>query len=203
MVQNILPVSKKGSKQQLRVNEPPEQSPGQSNDAEDNKVRIREAILAFRTITTMLSMIQSPTEVTKTGQKDTSNAQRSQLRVLDALAAVIIREHGVAAVMAKSYDGDSIQVLTSVNNLEPALTISQQQQHSEGHTGWNLNLVRWFVTPNPRSATKNPKVGMDSMTTQRKLIAIVDPDKGICNELSTAQRHKLLDTYLQTEWWAF
>ena len=81
----------------------------------------------------MLSLIQSPTrtEVTTTGQRNISDAQCYELKVLDALLALVVRKHEIAAVMAKCYNGDKIQVLVSVNSLESAHTIPQQSQDSE------------------------------------------------------------------------
>ena len=109
--------------------------------------------LVFRTITTMLSRIQSLTEITSTGEKDLSREQRDELRVLDALSAVVVRQHIIAAVMAKPFNGDKIEVLAS-NNLEPAFDIPQ---HSEGR----LDPLRWLITPNPRDPSKNQKDKID------------------------------------------
>jgi hypothetical protein len=74
-----------------------------------------ERIYAFCTLTTTLSLLQSDMETTNTdlqrGQKDLMK----QLKVLDALASVVIREDGAAAVIANPVDGTGdIQVLISI-----------------------------------------------------------------------------------------
>lgn len=74
-----------------------------------------EALLAFRTISTMLSLIQSQDVSAADGGSKLRNS-RKELLILNALAAIAIREHGVAAVVAAPYTGlgDS-QVLISVS----------------------------------------------------------------------------------------
>ena len=55
-----------------------------------------EALYAFRTIITMISLIRSEKRIPEEQIKHGSRA----LKIVDALAAIIIREHGVAAVAA-------------------------------------------------------------------------------------------------------
>jgi hypothetical protein len=53
-------------------------------------------LLAFRTITTLLSYIQSSnTELAKTGPIGTVKGDRNELGVLDALSAILIRQHEI------------------------------------------------------------------------------------------------------------
>lgn len=133
------------SKRYLRLSNSPSQSDHSIASDHDH---VDDAILAFHTtgITTMLSLIQSPTEFTSTERKDLSDDQRRELKVLDTLSAVIVREHKIAAVMAKAFDGCGIEVLASVDNLKPAFYIPQ---HSESRPVWNP--LRWLITPNPRN----------------------------------------------------
>jgi len=73
-----------------------------------------DALYAFRTIITMLSLIRSEKETPKEQVKHGSK----ELKIVDSLAAVIIREHGVAAVAAVAPDNSgAIQVFTSVSFL--------------------------------------------------------------------------------------
>jgi hypothetical protein len=51
-----------------------------------------EALYAFRTIITMISLIRSAKRIPKKWIKNGSR----ELKVVDALAAIVIREHGVA-----------------------------------------------------------------------------------------------------------
>ena len=183
-------------------NELPEQS-----DYHDSNIPFKfdvpDAILAFRTITTMLSLIPSPIKTTS-GQKEFTREQRTELRVLDALAGVIVREHEVAAVMAKPYNGFNIQVIASVNlnNSEPALSITQQGQSSPS-TGPGRQLLRWLITPNPRDLARDKlKVDSDSLTrtTQNTSTILVNPKMGISEKLSGAKESDVLNTFLQTQW---
>jgi hypothetical protein len=72
-------------------------------------------LLAFRTITTMLSDVQSRTRRLRTsGPLCTTNGNdREALKVLDALSAVLVREHEILAVVSPTYDGSNIQVFAS------------------------------------------------------------------------------------------
>ena len=83
-----------------RTDKSPEPSPTKAND-----------LLAFRTIITMLSHIQSPNnESTTTGPIATVKEDRDELRVLDALSAMLSRQHEITAVLAKPYNqGDKLQ----------------------------------------------------------------------------------------------
>jgi hypothetical protein len=191
---------KQGKKSGKPSDKPPRQSDhSKSNCADSDVPDDAQAILAFRTITTMLSLIQSPiTGTIDARRKDIpqTDAQRYQLRVLDAMAAVVVRANEIVAIAAKQYDGSSIQVLASVVHLdafEPILTIHQPD---EGQ--WNL--FRWFlVTPNPRDPKKNPSSPIDSLTTDTDL-TLVDPDIKVSKELSEASGVPLLKLFLNTHW---
>jgi hypothetical protein len=176
-------IPKKESKNLKQLNE---SSGGESNDSDVPDSRAM--ILAFRMITTMLSYIKSPTEVTT--RPNISDSQRYELRVLDALSAVIIRRYEVAAVMAKRYNGDKkIEVLVSVNDTsisEPVLTISQQSHHCENIPG------SFIITPKPRDPDRNPKDKIDSLTTRNTTPTILTSNIGISEALTTANRGNLL-----------
>lgn len=170
-----------------------------SNTADSD---VSEAILAFRTITTMLSLIQSPSKVTNAGRNEPSALQRYDLRVLDALSAIVVREHEIAAVMAKPYDGTDVQVFASVEAFEPALTIPHQYQPSDSKDSIVWNPLNWFmVTPNPRSPKKNKKDKIDSLTTWREVVKVVEPIPDIAE--SDKKGEDLLDTFLKKQWWVF
>lgn len=186
---------KKSNNSQLNESSRLEAKPDTAND---------KAHLAFRTIVTMLSLIQSPTEVTNTGRKDISDKQRRDLRVLDALSAVIVREHEVAAVMAKRYDGASVEVFASVSNLEPAHIIPQQSQHSE-RSLLSVLFRQFIISPNPRNPKTNRKDVEDSLTTNSSLMTIVDPrpENIEVYQPFLDSGEGLLDVFLQTQWWVF
>ena len=182
---------------------------GDNLNCASNDVAPSDAILAFRTITTILSLIQNPTEIiTKeitTNLKEVTAADsekkdlKCQLRVLDALSAVTVRRHEVVAAVAKPYNGIGLEVLTSVNKLEPALNmISESQHESPGPS--RSNWLRWLISPNPRDPKKNKKSKGDSMTTMYPRITLVDPNQMISTELSQASEDDLLNIFLRTEW---
>jgi hypothetical protein len=87
--------------------------------AKSAKSNLKPGILAFCTITMMLALIQRPTETTKIEPERISNLDRKKLRVLDALAGLLIREYEKVAIMVKPYDGKSIQVISVVNLNNP------------------------------------------------------------------------------------
>ena len=70
------------------------QAPAKSSD--DTKA---QDLLAFRTIISMLSFLQSPSSRASSLSIWGSEDDRSTLSVLDALSAVLIREHEVTAVI--------------------------------------------------------------------------------------------------------
>ena len=91
--------------------QPEPSKPSPSTKAED--------LLAFCTITMMLSFIQSTTgqlrhTVTTTAPLGTKQEDRRLLRIIDALSTVPVRKHEVIAVMVKPYNGSDIQVLASM-----------------------------------------------------------------------------------------
>ena len=91
--------------------QPKPSEPSPSTKAED--------LLAFCTITMMLSFIQSTTgqlrcTATMTAPLGTNWEDHRSLRILDALSTVLVREHEVIAVMVKPYDGSDVQVLASM-----------------------------------------------------------------------------------------
>jgi hypothetical protein len=71
-----------------------------------------EALYAFRTIITMISLIRSAKRIPEKRFKDGSR----ELKIVDALAAIVIREHGVAAVASNPDSGSGrVEVFTSVS----------------------------------------------------------------------------------------
>ena len=192
MFQKLLSMKKPNKLEQLNLNE--SHSSHLTSDRDIAKKK-DDAILTFRTITTMLSLIQSPTEVTKsgiTGQKDISDPHCRDLRVLDAISALAIRKYEIAAVMAKCHNEANIQVLVSANNSEPVLTIPQQYPDSD------LSFLQWFmITPNPHDPKKNSKNKTDSLATRYTYPTLVDPKTQISEELSMATQENLLQITIE------
>lgn len=116
-----------------------------------------EALHAFRTITTMLSFIQS-TRGTGNQQPKPHGPGKELLKLLDAFAAVLVRNNGVIAVTARPYDGSGeVEVLASYSN-EESLPISQPR--SPGHMLRNI-----FISQNPRDLTLKQRDVVDPATS--------------------------------------
>ena len=123
-----------------------------------------EAIYAFCTITTMLSLIQSTRDTAgkrqKLGQQE--KLVHTQLQLLDAFAAVLVRNNGVIAVTSKPYNHGSgeVEVLASyMGNGESHIT-SQPQS-----TGLIRDIIRnVFVSQNPRDVTVKQREVVDPET---------------------------------------
>jgi hypothetical protein len=145
-----------------------------------------EALHAFRTITTMLSLIQSARGTAGNRPKFSSQEKR-QLQLLDALAAVLVRNNGVIAVTARSYDSDDsgkVEVLATYLGNGESLTISQSL-----FTGQFINIIRnVFISQNPR----------DLSIKQRD---VVDPKTSVPDYLKeTSDPTKLLNNFLTYTW---
>jgi hypothetical protein len=142
-----------------------------------------EAIYAFRTITTMLSLIQSERGIAGKRPK-LGNQDQRLLQLLDAFAAVLLRSNGVIAVTARPYDGSGkVEVLASYLDNGESLTISQSL------SGQFVNLIRnVFISQNPRDSTVKQKV-------------VVDPETSVPGNFKTISNpFELLNTFLINEW---
>jgi hypothetical protein len=122
-----------------------------------------EALYAFRTITTMLSLIQSTRGTGTAGNRPKLGCQEKQLlQLLDAFAAVLVRNNGVIAITARPYDGSGkVEVLASYLGNGESLTISQPWS-----TGQFMNLIRnVFISQNPRDSTVKHREVVDPETS--------------------------------------
>lgn len=151
----------------------------------------RKALRAFRSIALMLSLIQSESQRNRiTGTPRLSHTDKAELRPLDALAAIAIRKHGVAAVVAKSDDGsENIQVLASFSSDHDKglLTLPTQSPLPSGKASkFNLSFL---YTWNPRSSQKTPKEPL-----------IIDPEAMVPELFTKCDKDHLLTTYLKHEW---
>jgi hypothetical protein len=147
-------------------------------------------LLAFRTIITMLSYIQSSNNESATPGPLGANEDRKELRVLDALSTLLIRQHEITAVVARPYDGFKLQVFASIahsSNAEPLLQPS-------GLWSWAFN--NYTVATNPRNSKINNH--NDSLMNQTSLPYIGDHQDKIPSDLVNAD--KVLPIYLKNYW---
>ena len=143
-----------------------------------------EALHSFRTITTMLSLIQSKGS-TAGNQPKLGRQEKILLQLLDAFAAVLGRNNGVIAVTAQPYDGSGkVEIPASYLGNGDSLTISQPQS-----SGPLINLI-WnvFVSQNPRNSTVKQQT-------------LVDPEKSVPKSFKKIEEPlKLLKTFLTEIW---
>lgn len=155
-----------------------------------------EDLLAFNTIITMLTYFQANNRLATNAPIGTSDEDRRILKVLDAVSAVLIREHEVTAVVAKPYDGSDFQVFAIVTypgNAEPLL------QSSAESSFWD----RFIVGVNPRDNTINRHT--DSLMNSTLLPILGDHKDQVPQNLIDAAQEKLdalrvLNTFLETCW---
>ena len=143
-----------------------------------------EAIYAFRTISTMLLLIHSA-RIRTTRPPTKGSHQRELLQLLDALAAVLVRTHGVFAVTAQPYDDSGkVEVLTSyMDNRESSLT------HTISQPEFALQFLRnVFISQNPRNFSVKVPTVVDPVTSVPDNFKVIkDPTK-------------LLNTFLLEKW---
>jgi hypothetical protein len=184
----------KSKKPNLTSFEPPETLPGPYGNQTGY-------ILALHTITTILSMIQSP-EVTNTKVAEKlTKPQCKELRVLDSLAFLANRQHEIVATVSATQISSSggsttIQVILSIINLidsESALTSSQNSEKT-----W----FQWVLSMNPCcDAPKFPPTPQDEMKLKDPGASISSTLKKLKSGAPTKpSNQKLLDAYLLTKW---
>jgi len=144
----------------------------------------------------MLTLIQSGMEITDSSPEEQGLGY--ELKLLDALAAIIVRQHEIAAVIAKPDDGSgAIQVLASTTHLDTRnreLTVPQSPGNFI-NTWWNF-----LITPNPRNPAKNPHSLLDLLTTNRQNTTSVNPESQVPSHLRASEKAQLFSTFLEYDW---
>ena len=151
-----------------------------------------EDLLALRTIIAMLSFIHSPNgrSPTETGPIGTQKVVRGELRVLDALSALLIRHHEITAVVAPLYNvpTSNLQVFASV--VDPSIPdpeLSLQPGTNSENPGFWTRFRNFTVSVNPRHEKTNDKV-IDSLMNNTSLPLIRDCDDLAPEDLVTAAK---------------
>jgi hypothetical protein len=163
----------------------------ESKDSESNASSLdpkTEALHAFRTITTMLSLIQSP--ASSVGNQPKLGHQKKLVKLLDAVAAVLVRNHGIIAVTGRlphddpDSDSEKVEVLASYSGNEESLTISQPRT-----TAQFVDSIRnFFVSQNPRNLTVKER-------------DVVDPETSVPAKFKEIrQPSELFNTFLTNMW---
>jgi hypothetical protein len=158
--------------------------PNQSKPISHNSDK-RKALRAFRSIALMLSLIQSRKQITGTPRR--SRTDKAELRPLDALAAIAIRKHGVAAVVAKTDDGSGdIQVLASFSSDHDKGVLTPPTQSPLPSGKYSFSFL---YALNPCSSEKLPKKPL-----------VVDPKTKVLELFIKCDMDCLLTTYLNHTW---
>jgi len=129
---------------------------------------VHEDIKALRTILTMLSVLHRadhPKDLNPLAGKSPpvpTNEQTKELRVLSALATILVTEHEKVAVVAKNGNGRSVEVFTFTDS------IAADKSTTKSLSANIIEYLRSFiVTINPRDKANetyptiyNPKDGL-------------------------------------------
>lgn len=179
-----------------------------TSESESQATKTRE-LLAFRTIITMLSFINSlnsglPTESFGLPSESMApiglNEDRKELRVLDALSAVLIRQHERTAVVAQPYDGYNLQVFASVvfqSNTDLLLHPHAEPEAANVQGIWSRlrNFTLSMIMRDPQSKINSHT---DSLINSTPIIG----NHKVPDDLVTAAKDNvpLLDIFLKNHW---
>ena len=148
-----------------------------SNASESRLDPTTEALQAFRTITTMLSLIQSSRGTGTAAPGNRPHQDKKLLKLLDAFAAVLVRNNGIVAVTARQSpevnSGEmEVRVLASYSGNVELLTTSQ----APGWPQFITTIRNFFISQNPRDSTmQHGSVVNPETSIHRKLKGIKDP----------------------------
>ncbi len=155
------------------------------------------ALQAFRTIVTLLSLIQSER---KDEKQNTHNAEvKKELQLLDALAGVAIRKNDVVAVVARPDGSGNLQVIASVTHsirTRERLTAPQQSSGCFQYLWfWLARNARSILGATQLSTAASPPP-LPSATPNP-----VDPESSVPQHLKDcASSEDLLRVFLTHEW---
>lgn len=140
----------------------------------------KENILAFRTITTLLSKIQQQSLTSEGDLGPKTEAQRQELSILSALATVIVMDKEVVATVVDHPKGGELGILAC------------QQPTAETSSTLGSSLFRFLINKNPRRDTKVINTGpFLSNPTNPRIPSDLDP---------AAQSQQLIE-YIHKRWW--
>lgn len=173
---------------------------GRLNTRATDRTFKAEDLLAFRTIITMLSYLQSHNGAvtSRSGPSATNKTDHNTLRVLDALSTIMTRQHEVIAVLAKPYDGSTLQVFASVvysNKAEPLLQPSAEPDQDL----WS-RVCKFVAAIDTRETKVNNQ--NDSLMNKTSVPFIGDHQDKVPQELVTRVKENapVLDIFLQKHW---
>ena len=152
-------------------------------------------LLAFRTITMMLQSLQSPnTRISIEEPISIGKMDRRELRVLDALSTVLIRQHEITAVVAGPYDGSTLQVFVSVVYASDSQPSHQSGSSDEGQLSW---LKGFTFSMNPRRHKIN---GHNDSLINKTGLPLVAPNQDNPLPVVADGEESLLNAFLVNLW---
>ena len=174
-----------------------ESSPAEeSADSDDLSVAKHRSIKAFRTIITLLNSIPNQ-PVMNVVERPPGGVDDRELKLLNALATLLVRSHEVAAVVVTQYnDGSGAVQVTAclhhdISSDSGELTISQQSQPSESTL--NTRLYKYFL------ATFNPHPDTPSeMSDRPKIINPKDHIPSNVQKIEVSDSVQILDYCYKT-----
>jgi hypothetical protein len=153
-------------------------------------------LLAFRTVSTMLSYLThsngSRPSVTSAELISSDAGDRKALRVLDAVSAVLVRQHEVIAVVAKHASG------TETSGLQVFASVSHPIRVHDANGGFSIR--DFTATVNPRTTKTNGHKN-DSLVNNTTLPIFGDYEDSVPVDLIAAgEQGNLLKVYLEKHW---
>jgi hypothetical protein len=144
----------------------------------------KKNILAFRTITTLLSKIQQQSSISNDNLRPQSEAEHQELSVLNALATVIVMNNSsvIATVASHHPEHGDLGILAC----------QQPELKSEASKSTSSNLFQFFISKNPRK----------DCTVSNTVLVLGDPKNPnvTWDDSDPAAQQKLLE-YVNQRWW--
>lgn len=163
---------------------------------------VPESILAFRTITTMLSYLHRARDEYKEEPAIQNKVDKERLRLLSALTILMVREHEVVAAVSKEQSvANSTEVVISAHSeqCEEGLPLSKPNNvYDQFRSMW------FYATANPRQQ-KGPSTDGDSLTPGPEITqpVIINPEDKVPADLLEARNNDdLYQIYVEKYLWA-
>jgi len=152
-----------------------------------------QSILAFRSITTLLSVLQKPGCINLTPSHSLPQDVRQELKILAALACILVRKNEVVSVVALEPHGqhDSRNLVCSVDNEERPEQMGDDT--TTKNTFWSILSTRNFRRESDKS---NGSLGVRSQDTP--IVPLVDSDKVDHSSESLQNSYITWNAYVQS-----
>jgi hypothetical protein len=147
---------------------------------------------AFASMATMLSAIQSTTTYSDTDLRPFNAEDRQELRILNALATICVRQYEVVAVVANRGEGSgTLQVFACVRRGDHEKSPISPQPSGPSNSIW-----RFFVSPNPRRSESFDKF----LVPQEDVPTIIDPHAKLHSQPSLCNMQKIKEYVMDDHW---